>query len=98
MAELLHPDAPPEVRAWSAFPSSWVKRIAANQLDVSLPIQLGDGEREAISLAIEMKADLLLIDESAGRHEAEARHIAVAGTLAVLLQASLQGHLDFQRN
>jgi predicted nucleic acid-binding protein len=36
-----------------------------------------------------------LIDERAGRKEAEARHIPVAGTLAVLLQASLSGYINF---
>jgi len=35
-----------------------------------------------------------LIDERAGRKEAEERHIKVAGTLAVLLQASLRGYFE----
>ena len=65
------------------------------QLDTSLSLELGAGEREAVSLALEVHADLLLIDERAGRKEAEARHIAVAGTLAVLLQASIRGYIDF---
>ena len=65
------------------------------QIDTSLAVELGPGEREAISLALEIQADVLLIDERAGRQEAEARHIAVAGTLAVLLQASLRGYVDF---
>ena len=56
---------------------------------------LGEGEREAISLALENRADALLIDDLAGRREAQSRHIAARGTLAVLLQASMRGHLDF---
>ncbi len=64
------------------------------QLDETLAAELGAGEREAISLALELHADVLLIDERAGRREAEARHIAVAGTLAVLLQSSLRGYFD----
>jgi len=36
-----------------------------------------------------------LIDERIGRREAEARSIRVAGTLAVILQASLLGYSDF---
>jgi predicted nucleic acid-binding protein len=64
------------------------------QLDASLAAELGPGEREAISLALEVRADILLIDERTGRREAEARHIEVAGTLAVLLQASLRGYFD----
>lgn len=42
-----------------------------------------------------MNADVLLIDGRAGRQEAEARRIQVAGTLAVLLQASLRGDFNF---
>jgi len=38
----------------------------------------------------------LLIDERAGRQEAETRHLTVAGALLVLLQAALRGHCDFR--
>ena len=63
-------------------------------LDKSLAVELGMDEREAISLALECHADVLLIDDLAGRREAVTRHLTVAGTLAVLLQAALLGHLD----
>jgi predicted nucleic acid-binding protein len=94
LIEMKHPEAPPDVRAWASMPPSWLEEIEVTQLDESLSLELGRGEREAISLAIEVRADLLLIDERAGRQAAEARHIAVAGTLAVLLQASLRGYVD----
>ncbi|HTD56858.1 MAG TPA: DUF3368 domain-containing protein [Silvibacterium sp.] len=90
-----HPEAPIEVRNWVFVPPAWLEERQVRQLDASLPIELGAGEREAISLALEVKADVLLIDERAGREQATARHIEVAGTLAVLLQASLLGHIDF---
>ena len=93
LQEMMHPDAPPEVRAWALSPPVWFEKVSVRQLDASLPSKLGMGEREAISLALEIKADLLLIDERAGRHEAEVRHIEAAGTLAVLLEASLTGQL-----
>ena len=38
-------------------------------------------------LAESLRADLLLIDERAGRAVAEGRHLAVRGTLGVLVQA-----------
>jgi predicted nucleic acid-binding protein len=95
LVEMLHPEAPHEVRAWASAPPAWLEQRPARQLDPSLAAKLGAGEREAISLAIEVQADVLLIDDRAGRKEAEERHLEVAGTLAVLLQASLRGHFDF---
>jgi predicted nucleic acid-binding protein len=95
LIEMQHPDAPPGVRAWASAPPAWLEARRVGQVDGSLAAELGLGEREAISLALEVKADVLLIDERVGRQEAEARQIEVAGTLAVLLQASLRGHFDF---
>ena len=56
---------------------------------------LGTGERSAIALAQETSADALLIDERAGRREAERRHLRVIGTLAVLEEAGRRGLLNF---
>jgi predicted nucleic acid-binding protein len=55
-----------------------------------------DGEREAICLTIELAADLLLIDERAGRLQAVQRGLKVTGTLAVLEEAAQKGLLDFR--
>jgi predicted nucleic acid-binding protein len=94
LTEMQHAEAPPEVSAWAFAPPEWLETMQVRQLDTSLAVELGDGEREAISLALEVHADVLLIDERAGRREAEARNIEVAGTLAVLLQAALRGYFD----
>ena len=95
LTEMQHPEAPGEVRAWAASPPTWLEPVRVSRMDGTLPLELGPGEREAISLALELQADLLLIDERAGRQEAESRNIEVAGTLAVLLKASLLGFADF---
>ena len=95
LTEMRHQDAPPEVQAWAAAPPLWLEEIPVTNLDTTLADQLGMGEREAISLALELHADVLLIDEQAGRKEAKERHILVAGTLTVLLQASLRGYCEF---
>jgi predicted nucleic acid-binding protein len=95
LVEMRHPEAPEEVRSWALAPPDWLEQVRVRQLDATLAVELGAGEREAISLALEVRADVLLIDERAGRVEAEARHIPVAGTLAVLLQASLRGYFNF---
>ncbi len=95
LTEMRHPDAPSKVRAWAAAPPKWLRQISVQHLDESLAVELGAGECEAISLALELHADVLLIDELAGRRQAEARQIAVTGTLTVLLQASLRGYCEF---
>jgi len=52
---------------------------------------LGPGESEAISLALEIHADRLIIDERAGRRVAEALGLRVAGVLGLLVQSKQRG-------
>lgn len=79
ITEMLHKDAPPEVRVWAAYPPAWIEVIKPSTNDPSLEA-LGNGEREAICLTIELAADLLLIDERAGRQAAVERGLKIAGT------------------
>lgn len=96
LAELRHPGAPHLVRNWAAAPPHWLEVIQVQRIDSTLASELGDGEREAISLALELHADLILIDERVGRRAAEARRLPLAGTLAVLLRAALRNLVDFR--
>jgi predicted nucleic acid-binding protein len=57
--------------------------------------QLDPGESEAIALATEVHADVLLIDEQEGRQEAVRRGLKVAGTLSVLDEAGQAGLVNF---
>lgn len=95
MAELMHSQAPLEVRLFAQQPPEWLKCAETTGLNVAVSGVLGDGEREAIALALKLHADALLIDDLAGRREAESRNIPARGTLAVLLQAGLRGLLNF---
>jgi predicted nucleic acid-binding protein len=52
------------------------------------------GERDAILLALEIKADLVLMDEREGVEEATRLGLTVTGTLGVLDRAAEKGLLD----
>ena len=94
--EMLAAGAPEELREWAAQLPEWADVVSASRIDASLSDKLGDGEREAISLALEMSADVLLMDDQPGRIAAEERGLFVSGTLSVLLQASRRGLLNFE--
>ncbi len=87
--ELTTVGAPPEVSAWMSRPPSWIRVAVVAAEDVeTVSDALDPGERAAIALAETLGADLLLIDETAGRAEARRRHIRVTGTLGVLRTAA----------
>lgn len=90
--ELKHPDGPGLVRAWAASPPSWLEVRLPQTIDSS--IKLGLGEVQAISLAQELSADIVLIDERKATREAQRRGLTVTGTLGVRLTASRRGLVD----
>jgi predicted nucleic acid-binding protein len=94
MEELRHPQAPTDVASWLQHLPSWIEiRTVRPQQDTALEA-LDPGEREAIQLAEEQHADLLLIDERLGRSEARRRGISTTVTLGILLAAERRGLLD----
>src|SRR3989442_15231321 len=56
--------------------------------------RLGDGEWEALALAIELKADWIILDDLPARRSAEATGLNVIGTLGALLRAKQVGLLQ----
>jgi len=58
-----------------------------------LLLQLHSGEAEAIALATDLKADIVLIDEQEGRQLASKAGLAVTGVLGVLLRARRKGDI-----
>ena len=53
--------------------------------------QLHEGESEAIALAIELKAEWLLIDEQLGRQVAAEQHLRFTGILGILIEVKRKG-------
>lgn len=91
-SELSAAEAPGIVREWITKPPTWVDvRPVTPEAVSTITDDLDLGERAAIALAETVHADLLLIDEAAGRAEAKRRHLRVTGTLGVLRAGAEQG-------
>jgi predicted nucleic acid-binding protein len=73
--------------------SNWIEKRQAKNINLveELKNKLDPGEAEAIALAIEIKADLLLIDERLGRGIAENLNLDIIGVLGILLEAKKRG-------
>ena len=87
-----------------SFP--WIKILQVENLtEVKLLNETLDlGESEAIALAKEIKADVLIIDEKSGREQAESMGIKIVGVIGILLLAkrkniviSIKPYLDHLR-
>lgn len=86
--------------------ASWVdRREVENRTFVTiLRRDLDRGEAETLALAVELKADLVLLDEQEGRHAASRLGFQCLGVLGILLQAKrlrkiaeIRPHLDALR-
>lgn len=87
------PSLPGAVDAGRAVADGWmqVKTPAATPLDGWLSSLLDKGESQAITLALEIGAGVLLMDESDGREIAGRLGLKPIGTLGVLLRAKRAG-------
>lgn len=90
--ELRQPNTPELVRNWAARPPTWLTVQAPIRVDPGLDLHIG--EAEAISLALELRADRLLIDDRKGRATARRLSVRPIGTLAVLEAAAEMGLVD----
>jgi predicted nucleic acid-binding protein len=79
--ELRSPKAPSAVKAWIERLPDWLEIHPLASAPNPELNHLGRGEREAIQLAEEQRASLLLIDERKGQSEAARRGLSTTGTL-----------------
>jgi predicted nucleic acid-binding protein len=93
--ELANADTPLLVREWIGDPPSWVEvRPSSRLLPTDSLAELGAGETAAITLAVELHADLLLMDDRRGVTAALQRGLTVTGTMGLLARAAKHGILD----
>lgn len=70
----------------------WIKiRSIKNKRSINYFLDLDAGEAEAIIIASEIGADLIILDEKLGRYHAKHAGIKVTGTLGLLVKAKKMG-------
>jgi len=72
--------------------ASWLqRRLLRDPSRADLLADLDSGEAEAIALAQELQADLLILDERLGRRYAQHLGLTITGTLGILVKAKQRG-------
>ena len=85
----------PIVRREALKNAPWIKTVdLTNPQTAAVYVRLDTGEAEALALADEHDARLILLDEKIGRREAKKIGLTVKGTAGVLLEAKKEGLID----
>lgn len=95
--ELQHEKTPQRVREWMRSCPAWIE---VRQADISLYIpkrKIEDGEREAIALALELKAGLLLVDDNGAINEAHRLNLPTLRLFTLLELAAKKNLLDLSQ-
>ncbi|MBS1250254.1 MAG: hypothetical protein MAG431_01845 [Chloroflexi bacterium] len=76
--------------------ADWIEvHTVQNQaLVTALQRDLDSGESESIALALELHADLVLLDEKEGRRAAQRLDLRISGVVGVLLNAKTSGSIE----
>ena len=95
--ELTGADTPREVMMWMRSMPTWieVRDVYDSKSDKAL-YDLDPGERSTIHTAIVLKADLVLLDEIAGRRAAKAKGLRITGLLGILDRAATMNLIEIE--
>ena len=79
--------------------ADWLKvsQVSDKNLVRLLQYSIDDGESEAITLALETGADLILLDDSDAREKARLYGLKMTGTIGILLRAKMEGKIESLR-
>lgn len=94
-----HPDPVTRAMIQTAIQDQWIRSADvqnSNLLSILLS-SLHQGEAEAIALATDLKADIVIIDEQEARQLATQAGLSVTGVLGVLLRAKRRGQIPAVR-
>lgn len=95
-----HPGSDAQEQIQLALSAGILKRTSVTDRNMKsvMMLDLDAGESEAICLAIEQNADSVFIDEKDGRKMARRMGLDCKGTLWLLSQAKISGHLPSLRD
>lgn len=96
--ELSDPSAPRPVQEWINAPPDWLVVSNASGSGHPALAALDPGEKAAITLGLELKADLILIDERKGAAAASVVGLQTTGTLGVLDLAARRNFIDLAKS
>jgi predicted nucleic acid-binding protein len=94
LSRLPRPEALDQIH--QAIHHGWIKPQSLREDKVArlLAVTLDAGEAEAIALALELSANLILLDERDGRSAAVRAGLQVTGVMGVLLRAKKDGQIQ----
>ena len=71
-----------------------IQEVQSNALVKALEQELDPGESSAIALAVEINADLVILDERDARETAEIYNLKKTGFIGILMKAKQRGFID----
>lgn len=96
-AELQRQRTPQKVKDWMQSRPAWLAVMKADTSLFTPQKKIGDGEREAFALALELKADAVLLDDEGALLEAHRLNIPTIRLFAILEAAAEKKLLDLPR-